>query len=384
MTLFEAKFEMTLRVTILGAGFAGLELSTSLSEALGDELDLTLIDKNDSFVFGFSKLDVMFGRAEPAAVRLPYSRICKPGVKFRQETVTKIDPRARRVETDRATYDADAVVVALGAEYDIPGTPGLAEGGNEFYSVGGAEVLRRRLVDFSGGSLVVAATSTLYKCPPAPCEAALLLSDYLTDQGVRDSCQISLVIPSSAPPPGPASKAFLAALAGERVSLVTGTYVQRIDPGRKTAVLADSSELPFDLFLGIPRHRVPAVVAESGLVPSEWVHVNPKNLETGFPGVYAVGDCTDVEAPMTGVLAEEAARVVAKCLVAKQTGGSEPPPYSGAGSCYFEFGKGRVGRADMDFLSGPHPTGRFAPPSLEIAAEKQRFASSRQARWFGS
>jgi len=33
---------MTRRVGVLGAGFGGLELSTILSEALGDHLDLTL------------------------------------------------------------------------------------------------------------------------------------------------------------------------------------------------------------------------------------------------------------------------------------------------------------------------------------------------------
>ena len=52
---------MKLRVVVIGAGFGGLEFSTILSEALGERLDLTLIDKNDAFYFGFSKLDVMFG-----------------------------------------------------------------------------------------------------------------------------------------------------------------------------------------------------------------------------------------------------------------------------------------------------------------------------------
>ena len=52
------------RALILGAGFGGLELATTLSEALGDEADVTLIDKSDAFVFGYSKLDVMFGRAD--------------------------------------------------------------------------------------------------------------------------------------------------------------------------------------------------------------------------------------------------------------------------------------------------------------------------------
>ena len=55
---------MSSRVVILGAGFGGLELSTTLSEAFGGELEVTLIDQSDAFVFGFSKLDVMFGRVD--------------------------------------------------------------------------------------------------------------------------------------------------------------------------------------------------------------------------------------------------------------------------------------------------------------------------------
>ena len=125
---------MGTRVLILGAGFGGLELSTMLSEAFGGDLEVTLIDKSDAFVFGFSKLDVMFGRTTPDAVRLPYRDIAKPGVRFLQETITAIDPEARRVTTDAGDHEADVLVVALGADYDFDATPGLADGGNEFYS----------------------------------------------------------------------------------------------------------------------------------------------------------------------------------------------------------------------------------------------------------
>ena len=74
---------MQTRVVILGAGFGGLELATTLSEALGDDIAVTLIDKSDAFVFGFAKLDVMFGRTEPDAVRMPYREIAKAGTRAR-------------------------------------------------------------------------------------------------------------------------------------------------------------------------------------------------------------------------------------------------------------------------------------------------------------
>ncbi len=376
---------MKLRVVVLGAGFGGLELSAILSEALGAGLDLTLIDKNDSFFFGYSKLDVMFGRATPDAVRIAYQSIVKPGVRFRQETITAIDPQARSVTTDNGTYDADVLVIALGADYDPAATPGLTEGGNEFYSFAGAARLREVLPTFSKGRAIVGVTSTPFKCPPAPSEAALLLHDYLTTRGVRDACTIGLVMPFGLPiPPSPAtSRALLAAFAERGITYVPNRLVRALDAARRVAILDDGSEMSYDLFLGIPKHRVPDVVAASGMAEDGWIPVNPKNLQTRFPGVYAVGDVTSVGTPKAGVFSEGAARVVAAALIAELKGGEGPSAYTGAGSCYVEFGGNRVGRVDVDFLSGPSPTGSFVEPSVALASEKQHFGSSRRARWFG-
>src|ERR1700676_525761 len=95
---------MAEHVVVLGAGFGGLELVTGLSESIPDKVHITLIDKNDAFMFGFSKLDVMFGRRQASEVWNPYRGIDKPGVEFRQETVISIDPLRRRVVTDASTY----------------------------------------------------------------------------------------------------------------------------------------------------------------------------------------------------------------------------------------------------------------------------------------
>lgn len=376
---------MKRRVVVLGAGFGGLELSTILSEALGDQLDLTLIDKNESFFFGFSKLDVMFGRERPDAVRLAYRNIVKPGVVFRQETITAIDPEARRVTTDQGTHEAEVLVIALGADYDLAATPGLMEGGHEFYSFAGAERVREVLPTFSSGHAIVGVAAAPFKCPPAPSEAALLLHDHLTKRGVRDACEISLVIPFGAPiPPSPASsKALIAAFAERGIIFVPNRRVNALDPSRRVAILDDASEMPYDLFLGIPKHRVPDVVAASGLTENGWIPVDPKNLKTRFPGVYAIGDVTSVGTAKAGTFSEGAAHVVAASLLADIQGGEEPSAYSGAGTCYVEFGGGRVGRVDVNFFSGPAPTGSFLEPSVALVGEKEHFGSSRRARWFG-
>ena len=376
---------MSTRIVILGAGFGGLELSTMLSEALGDTVDVTLIDKSDAFVFGFSKLDVMFGRTMPDAVRLAYSEIAKPGVRVVRETVTAIDPEARRVTTDAGVHEADVLVIALGADYDMDATPGLAEGGNEFYSVAGAERLAGIIPTFSQGHAVIGVCGAPFKCPPAPSECALLLDDELTARGVRDACQISFVIPLGTPvPPSPETSAALMKEFAERdITLISSRRVSALDPGRSVAVLDDGSELRFDLFLGVPKHGAPDVVIASGMTEDGYVPVDSATLATRFPGVYAVGDVATAGVPKAGTFAEGAARIVAQTLIATLRGGERPGPYLGRGTCYIEFGRGRVGSVDIDFLSGPTPTGSFNAPSAALVAEKEYFGSSRRTRWFG-
>jgi sulfide:quinone oxidoreductase len=372
---------MPMRVLVLGAGFGGLELATTLSEEAADEVEVTLVDKGDSFVFGYSKLDVLFGRTSAEAVRLPYTAIAKPGVRFLREEIQAIDPEARSVTTDAGTHVGDVLVVALGADYDYAATPGLTVD-EEFYSVAGAELMARRIPEFTEGRAVVGVCGAPFKCPPAPSECALLLHDHLTERGVRDRCEIDLVIPFSRPiPPSPdSSEALLAAFEERGIRFVSERRVAALEPG--AAVLDDDTRLAYDLFLGVPKHRAPDVVLASPLAENGYVPVDSGTLATRFPGVFAVGDCATVGVPKAGVFSERQAGVVARQIVARARGGPAPEPYDGRGSCYIEFGAGRVGRVDIDFFSGPKPTGTLAEPSAELVAEKEHFGSSRKARWF--
>jgi sulfide:quinone oxidoreductase len=328
----------------------------------------------------------MFGRTAPKEVRLPYSDFSKPGVRFLRETITAIDPDARSVTTNEGSHEGEILVVALGADYDFDATPGLADGPNEFYSVAGAERLRDVLPTFTSGRAVVGVCGAPFKCPPAPSEAALLLHDYLSQRGMRDDCEIRLVMPFGRPvPPSPdTSAALLEAFAERGIEFVPERRVSSLDTGRGVAVLDGGEELPYDLFLGVPKHRAPDVVLESGMAEDGYIPVDSRTLATRFPGVYAVGDVATAGVPKAGVFSEGAARVVAAEILALVQGGEQPAPFDGRGSCYVEFGAGRVGRVDVDFLSGPTPTGTFQEPSAELVAEKRHFGASRRARWFGS
>ena len=376
---------MGTRVLILGAGFGGLELATTLSEELGDSIEVTLIDRGDAFVFGYSKLDVLFGRMGADAVRLHYAEFAKPGVRLLKETVREIDPESRRVLTDAGEHEADILVVALGADYDMDATPGLAEAGNEFYSVAGAERMAALVPGFVEGRAIVGVCGAPFKCPPAPSEAALLLHDHLAEKGVRDRCEITFVMPLPTPvPPSPeTSEALLAAFAERDIAFLPGKRIASLDAGRRVTVLDDGTELPFDIFFGVPKHRAPDVVLGSGLAEDGYVPVDSRTLATRFPGVYAIGDVATVGVPKAGVFAEGQAKALAESLVAELRAGGAGAGYTGQGSCYIEFGEGRVGRVDVDFLGGPKPSGTYHAPSRELVAEKQDFGASRAARWFG-
>ena len=255
-------------------------------------------------------------------------------------------------------------MIALGADYDMDATPGLAEGGNEFYSVAGAERLGGIIPTFSQGHAIIGVCGAPFKCPPAPSECALLLDDELTARGVRDACQISFVMPLGTPvPPSPETSAALVKEFAERdITLISGRRVSALDPTRSRAILDDGSELPFDLFLGVPKHRAPEVVIASGMTEDGYVPVDSATLATRFPGVYAVGDVATAGVPKAGMFAEGAARVVAQTLIA---------------SCKEASGRARTSGAARATSSSARD-GSAAWTSTSCPAPREREASTRR------
>ena len=286
--------------------------------------------------------------------------------------------------TGGGTHEADFLVVALGADYDLAATPGLAEDGHEFYSVAGAARIREVLPAFSRGPAIVGVSGFPFKCPPAPSECALMLHHHLTARGVRGACDITLVLPLSSPVPASAdlSGALVAAFAESGIRLLLGRSVMALEPGRKVAVLDDGTQLPYALYLGVPKHRVPQPVLASGLAENGWVPITLRTLETRFPNVYAIGDGAATGLPKAGSFAESAARSVASSILAK-LGAGEATPNPGTGSCFVEFGDGRIGWVDLDFFTGPKPTSVYHAPSVARRADKVQFGARRGARWFG-
>ena len=152
-------------------------------------------------------------------------------------------------------------------------------------------------------------------------------------------------------------------------------------------MVKERGSVSYDLFMAVPVHRVPAVVAASGLAKEGWIAVNSLNLETRFPNVFAVGDVTKIPVgtaalPKAGAFADRAARSVADEIAHRLLGTGSPGRFDGIGTCYLEFGGGTVAKIEANFLGGPAPDVRFLGPSKEFRADKETFTATRLGRWF--
>jgi sulfide:quinone oxidoreductase len=352
---------------------------------------VVVIDRKRTFSLGLSNLWVMTGeRPHPRIGERDRSALARKGIKYLNERVVAIDPATRRVRTEQRELEGDYLVVALGAELVPQELPGFREAAYNLYEPEGALQIQQALSRFDGGRIVVLVTRLPFKCPAAPYEAALLIEDFLRRRGVRGRSEIALYTPEDQPMPvaGPKVGAKLAAMLRERgIEYFTEQTVLRIDPESRR-ILFEVEETRYNLLVGVPPHRSPAVVREAGLVDATgWVPVNPETLSTKYEGVYAIGDVVSIRLkngmflPKAGVFAEAQARVVATNIAAEIRGEPTTARFNGEGYCYLDVGGGRAAKGYGDFYAAPAPRVVLKPPSEQYRREKEEFERTRLEVW---
>jgi len=377
------------KILILGAGFGGLHAATRLSEELDSSIEISLIDKNDSFIIGFAKFDVMFGRRTSQDIKSFYKNLAIEGINFVQDTIEIIDPNKKVVKTVSTTFSYDYLIVALGADLAPEAIPGFVDGGYEFYSLRGAERINPVINNFQSGNLLISIFNKPYKCPPAPYEAAIQLHDLFVKKGIRDKINMKVLIPG--PVPLPIAKnvsSEIERLLKERsIELLKKHKVVELNTDEKKAIIENNDPVSYDLFIGIPVHKPPRVVRESALGNNGWISVNKENLETSFENVYAIGDVTSIPVgkfavSKAGALAESAATVVADDIINKINKMKKVYKFEAAGSCYLEFGSGEVAKLNANFLGGSEPLVTLEGPTVEFRTDKENFEKDRIKKWF--
>jgi sulfide:quinone oxidoreductase len=376
------------KVLILGGGFGGIATAHRLKEKLGAEVDVTLVDKRNYFMVGFRKSWALVGEAPMEQGQRPLDELTKIGVKVIQDTVSSIDPKTRTAEVGGTRLEADALVVALGADLAPQSVKGFKEHAYNVYDPQDIPRAAQAIKDFKEGRVLIGIFGAPYKCSPAPFEMALLVDASLKARGVRASIKVFTPQPMSIPILGQEScNTIESRLAEKGIDFLPNHKATSIEKGE--VVFPDDLE-SFDLLLGVPPHTAPAVVKESGLVDNTgWVTVNSKTLETAYPGIYAIGDVVQIAMPngkplpKAGVFAEGMGETVAERIAAEFKGEKADAIFKGEGGCYLEVGEGQAMMVTGNFMAEPEPQVMLTEATSQYMTEKRAFETDRLKKWFG-
>jgi len=350
------------KVLILGGGVGGHVAANLLSKRLGKKHDVVLIDKEAQYEFSPSFLWATMGWREPGQITRSLSLLRRKGVEYVKGEVLKIDPAERTVKTSAGEFACDYLIVALGAELAPETMPGLSVTAHHFYELEAAMKLKDSLKVFSGGTIAIGVSSTPFKCPAAPYEAALLLDYNLRKRGIREKVDFQFFTPEPLPMPvaGPAIGDMIKQMLEAReIDYHPNFKPVSVDPRKREISFERGEKIEFDLLVVVPPHRVPNVVKEAGLTKgTPWIPVDKWTLRTRYDDLHAIGDVTlaklfdGMALPKAGVFAHGQAEVVAHNIAVGIEGGEERK-FDGKGYCFVETGFGKAGFASGEFYAEP-------------------------------
>jgi sulfide:quinone oxidoreductase len=376
------------RVLILGGGFGGIATARRLKQKLEVNDEVILVDRRDYFMVGFRKSWALVGESTLEAGQRPLDSLTSLGIRVMRDPVTRIDPNGPAATMGDQIISADALVVALGADLVPEAIPGFQQYAHNIYDPNDIPRAAQALKEFQGGKLLIGIFGAPYKCAPAPYEMALLINESLKSRGVKASVEVFTPQPMSLPVLGQVGCDLIESrLADQGITFLPNHKATAVEAGE---VVFAKERRPFDLLLGVPPHRPPTVVRESGLVgDSGWVSVNPRTLETQYSGVYAIGDVVQImmpngkPLPKAGIFAEAMGETVAERIAATFAGQTPDATFKGEGGCYLEVGGGQAMMVKGQFLAEPDPEVMLTEASSQYLEEKRAFETQRLQTWFG-
>lgn len=361
---------MSKTILILGGGVGGLVTANALSDKLGGDHRIVVVDKQSDHLFTPSLLWLMVGWRTPDQLTKDLRLLLRPGIEVLNAEVQTIDPNQNRVVVGGKELAYDYMVVALGADLTPEAMPGYVEAAYNFYDLEGSAELWRALKSFTGGKVAVVVSAMPYKCPAAPYEAAMLIDDALRRRHIRDRSQIQVFTPEPQPmlvAGADMGVAVVGMMAAKNIGFHPNLPLDHIDPLRKILVFKNGRQEHFDLLAGVPPHGPPPVVKESLLsIESGWISVDKNTLQTRFENVYAIGDVTAITLsnglplPKAGTFANGEGETVAARIAAEIAGEAPSADFDGMGYCWIEAGGGSAGFASGNFYAEPNPV--ISPP----------------------
>ncbi len=376
-------------VVVLGGGIGGVAAANRLRKRLDQRHRVILVNRYPDFTFAASYLWVMSGKRKASQVTRPLKALERRGIEVVLGNIENIDGADRTVSVDGKRLNADNIIISLGAEYATDTIPGLKETGETFATLAGAQRLAPAINSLTKGRVLIVTAAPMYRCPAAPYEAAFLIDAIARNNKVRGNIDIEI----HSAEPGPmavaganVSAAVISLLEERNIAYHPAHQITAASPGRIDFV--DSKSEPFDMLVYMPPIRPPQAIVSTPFVgPSGWIEADRNSLTTSFPGVYAIGDNTQLSLsigkplPRAGVFAHAQALVVADSIVATIEGREVSSSFNGHGGCFIETGFGKAGYGTGNFFAEPSPAVNIKQPSSRFHLSKIIFEHNVMKRW---
>ncbi|MGQ0772047.1 MAG: NAD(P)/FAD-dependent oxidoreductase [Nitrososphaerota archaeon] len=378
---------MQKQILILGGGFGGLAAANELRSNLPGDVKITVIDKKDYFMMDLVKLWIIKGTRQFETSKRPLQSIAKKGIDFVNEQVTTIDTQQKKVKTTAREFSYDYLIIATGVELAPEKIPGLATNGMILYDIEHVPKIRQKILEIKSGKLAFVITGLPYKCPPAPFEAALIISTMLKELGTRDSTSIDFysLAPITLPAAGPdVSKQLFDILESENIKFHGSCKTVSVEPN--LIKFEDGSTAKFDLLIAVPPHKAPQVIYDASFAQEGQFISVKRDCKTQFDNVYAIGDVTNmmvtdkIAVPKAGIFAEGQGVAVAHDIIAQIKKEQTSSIFDGKGGCFVEMGA-TAGYVYVDMFAQPTPITRLDKPAEEHMQEKEEFEKERLAKW---
>ena len=375
-------------VVILGGGFGGLSSANELRNTLSSsQVKITVIDKKDWFMVGFTKLWIINGTRTFENSFGSLNELSKKEINFIKEEILEINSQNKTIKTNSQNIEFDFLIISTGAVLAPQKIPGLVENGFNLYDHEQLLEIRDKLESIESGKIAISIMGMPYKCPPAPFEASLLIDSMLRKRGVRNSVQIDFYSPApiTLPAAGPeVSKKILELVNSEKITFHNSCKIKSVESKK---LIFENSEADFDILLAIPPHIAPKIIYDSDLAKEPgFIPIN-RDCKTSFENIFAIGDVTvlpvgeKLAVPKAGIFAEGEGIIVAKNIISKIQSKKEIELFDGKGGCFIESGKDTAAVLEVDMFSHSKPSTNLSELTSDNLTKKQEFEKERLSKW---
>ena len=360
------------KIIILGSGAGGTVVANMLrKELLESEWEITIIDRKEQHHYQAGYLFIPFGVYSESDVIKPKNEFIPKSVDFVLDNVVKIDTNERRVETEKGDrYDYDWLVIATGCDIAPGEIDGMMDGWGkdifDFYTLGGALELYKKLKYFDSGKVVLNIAEFPYKCPIAPLEFVFMADWFFIVNGVRDKVDIQFVTPMDNVFTKPVAARILAEFAAKKNIKVTPYFdLAQVNANEKTIESGKGDKIDYDLLVAIPPNVGDKALINSGIsdplgfVPTDNHTLKAENMDR----IFVIGDTTNVPTSKAGSVAHYQGYTLVENLIREIDGHEAKPTFDGHATCFLASGFEKAILLDFNYDVEPLP-GKFPFPGM--------------------